>query len=272
MTTVVQTVRYPVAVKEIKAGTVIDDEFIDKLTQVRPFAGPAPADVIIDLVAHKGKVLLQDVVADRYLNEAVLGEKVRNIPMAEVKTPEPVKTPVEVKKPVETWDTSILTGSGTKTYRFVRFEKNGEWKMIGEVQADGTVNSSALPNLQPKPETPKEVRQDSPVMARVYLSSSSLRSGNGNEPTKINLKAGTESVYLRLKFKSEEEFVKYRVELRDESGNLISNQNLKNKNALGIAVSAKKLRKGNYKITLKGAKANQDFEDLDFYNFSIEKK
>ena len=53
---------------------------------------------------------------------------------------------------------------------------------------------------------------------------------------------------------------------------LISTQNLKNKNALGIAVSAQKLRKGNYKITLKGAKADQDFEDLDFYDFSIEKK
>ncbi len=125
---------------------------------------------------------------------------------------------------------------------------------------------------EPKPETPKEVRQVSPVMARFDLSSSSLRSGNGNEPAKINLTAGTESVYLRLKFKTEEEFVKYRVELSDERGNLISNQNFKNKNALGITVSAKQLRKGSYKITLKGAKANQDLEDLDFYNFSLEKK
>ena len=125
---------------------------------------------------------------------------------------------------------------------------------------------------EPKPETPKEVRQESPVMARIALSSSSLRSGNGTEPTKINLKAGTGSVYLSLKFKSEEEFVKYRVELRDGNGNLIASQDLKNKKAVGIAVFAQKLRKGNYKITLKGAKADQDFEDLDFYDFTIEKK
>jgi anti-sigma-K factor RskA len=122
-----------------------------------------------------------------------------------------------------------------------------------------------------KKETPKEVRQDSPVMAQFGLSSSSLRSG-GTEPNKINLRSGTRSVRLRLKFKSEEEFVKYRIELRDGNGTLISSQNLENKNALGITVSAKKLRKGSYKITLKGAKANQDFEDLDFYDFSVEKK
>ncbi len=131
-----------------------------------------------------------------------------------------------------------------------------------------------LPNkqtIEPKPETPKKIRQEAPVMAQFGLSSSSLRSG-GNEPNKINLKAGTESVYLSLKFKTEEEFVKYRIELSDENGNLISSQNRKNKNALGISVSAKKLRKGNYKITLKGAKADQDLEDLDFYDFSIEKK
>ena len=131
-----------------------------------------------------------------------------------------------------------------------------------------------LPDKQmeePKKETPKEVRQVSPVMAQFSLSSSSLRSG-GNEPNKINLKDETASVYLRLKFKSEEEFVKYRIELSDANGNAILSQNLKNKNALGITVSAKTLRKGSYKITLKGAKANQDFEDLDFYNFQVEKK
>lgn len=124
---------------------------------------------------------------------------------------------------------------------------------------------------EPKNETPKEVRQDSPVLAQFGLTSSSLRNG-GNEPTKINLKAGTERVYLRLRFKTEEEFVKYRIELRDANGNLISSQNLKNKNALGITVPAKKLRKGSYKVTLKGAKTDLEFEDLDFYDFSVEKK
>lgn len=122
-----------------------------------------------------------------------------------------------------------------------------------------------------KPQPQPQPREVSPVLAQFGLTSNSLRNG-GNEPNKINLKTGTQNVYLRLKFKTEEEFVKYRIELRDASGNLISSQNLKNKNALGIIISAQKLRKGNYKITLKGAKSDQDFEDLDFYDLIVEKK
>lgn len=123
---------------------------------------------------------------------------------------------------------------------------------------------------EPKNEPQPQPREVSPVMAQFGLTSNSLRNG-GNEPNKINLKTGTQNVYLRLKFKTEEEFVKYRIELRDAGGNLISSQNLKNKNALGITISAQKLRQGNYKITLKGAKSDQDFEDLDFYDFVVEK-
>ncbi|HMS40848.1 MAG TPA: hypothetical protein PKE69_11515 [Pyrinomonadaceae bacterium] len=124
---------------------------------------------------------------------------------------------------------------------------------------------------QPQPQPQPQPRDVSPVLAQFGLTSNSLRNG-GNEPNKINLKPGTQNVYLRLKFKTEEEFVKYRIELRDTRGNLISSQNLKNKNVLGIKISAQKLRKGNYKITLKGAKSDQDFEDLDFFDLIVEKK
>ncbi len=124
---------------------------------------------------------------------------------------------------------------------------------------------------EPKKETPPQPRQVSPVMARLDLFSSDSRSG-GNETNKINLKPETGSVFLRLRFKTEEEFVKYRIEMRDAGGNLISSRNVQNKNSLGITIPAKNLRKGNYKITLKGAKAGQDFEDLDFYDLVVEKK
>ncbi len=125
---------------------------------------------------------------------------------------------------------------------------------------------------EPKKETPKDVKQSLPVTAQFGLSSSSLRSGGGNAPNKINLPAETKSVYLRLKFKTEEEFVKYQVELRDAAGNLISSRNARNKKALGVTVAAKKLPKGNYKITLKGAKAGQEPELLDVFDFIVEKK
>ncbi len=131
-----------------------------------------------------------------------------------------------------------------------------------------------LPNKQtdePKKETPKDVRQNSPVMAQFGLTSASLRSG-GNEPNKINLKAGIARVYLRLKFKTEEEFVKYRIELRDAGGNLIAGRDVGNKKSLGLTVSAKKLRQGDYEITLKGEKKDRNLELLDNYDLRVEKK
>lgn len=152
--TAVTTVKYPVTVSEAKAGTVIDDEFIDKVMQSQPFAGPAPADVIYDLTAHKGKVLLQDVPKGAYLNLVVLGEK----PRGEVKpaeTPKPESPKVEVRKPVEVWDTTLTTGRGVKKYRFERFEKDGPWKFKGEVQEDGSVTPAPLNGNQPIPEAPK---------------------------------------------------------------------------------------------------------------------
>lgn len=152
-TTPVSTVKYPVTVKEAKAGTVIDDEFIDKQMQSRPFAGPAPGDVIYDLTAHKGKVLLQDVPSGAYLNLAVLGEKPKTAEVTPDVTPKPV--PMVEKKPVEKWDTTITTGSGIKKYRFERFEKDGEWVLKGELQTDGSVTPVPFNANQPRPEAPK---------------------------------------------------------------------------------------------------------------------
>ena len=144
------TVKYPVMVSEAKAGTVIDDEFITKFMQVQPFAGPTPGDVIHDLTAHKGKVLIQDVLKGSYLNMNVLGEK-PTTKVAEVAPIEP-KPVVVAKKPFEVWDQTITTGSGIKKFRFYRYEKDGDWKMTGEVQEDGSVTPAPLPNLQPKPD------------------------------------------------------------------------------------------------------------------------
>ena len=43
------------------------------------------------------------------------------------------------------WDVE----SGTKKYRFVMYEKDGEWVFLGEVNKDGTVTSTTQPNVQP---------------------------------------------------------------------------------------------------------------------------
>ncbi len=124
---------------------------------------------------------------------------------------------------------------------------------------------------EPKTETTPQPRQVSPVMARLDLFSSDSRSG-GNEANKISLKPETGSIFLRLRFNTEEEFTKFRIEMRDAGGNLISSRNAQNKKSLNLTIPAKKLRKGIYKITLKGAKADQEFEDLDFFDLIVEKK
>jgi pilus assembly protein CpaB len=158
-------VRFPVTVKEAKAGMVIDDEFLNKVMQVQPFAGPIPPDAIVDLKQYKGRVLIQDVMVGRYLTENAIGEKPKLA--TEVKPPEKVdpKVPPKVepkptgplkpfvKKPVETWDSTIVTGSGTKKVRFVRYEKDGEWVFLGEVDKDGKVTPTTQPNnVQPPPQ------------------------------------------------------------------------------------------------------------------------
>lgn len=129
---------------------------------------------------------------------------------------------------------------------------------------------SPKPTAEPQNETPK-MREAAPVLTQLDLFSSNSRSGGG-EANKIVLKNETRSVYLRLRFKSEEEFTRYRIEMRDAGGNLVAIRELQNKKALGLTVSAQKLRKGDYKITLKGAKTVEEFELLDVFDLMVVKK
>jgi hypothetical protein len=124
---------------------------------------------------------------------------------------------------------------------------------------------------EPKTETSPKPRQPLFALARLNLFSVSSRAGGG-ETNKITLKPEIGSVFLSLRFRTEEEFVKFRMEMRDAGGNLISSRNVENKNSLNLTIPAKNLRQGIYKITLKGAKAEQDFEDLDFYELIVEKQ
>jgi hypothetical protein len=88
----------------------------------------------------------------------------------------------------------------------------------------------------------------------------------------VILKKETKNLYVRLNRDLDQDFEKYLVEVRDDGGNLILSQNLAAKKSLGISIPTKSLANGNYKITLKGAKADEDFKTVSFYNFSVEKK
>jgi hypothetical protein len=148
-------VKIPIAVKEIKAGTTIDDEFLANAMLKNPFAAPAPADAILDLLPHKGRVITQDIPVKAYLTEAVLGDKPKSVETKGVETPKVFESPKpEGKKIAKTWETTITTGSSIKKYRYVMYKGESDWTLLGEVMDDGTVNSGSLPGLQ-KNETPK---------------------------------------------------------------------------------------------------------------------
>ncbi len=118
-------------------------------------------------------------------------------------------------------------------------------------------------------ETPRPIAPPQPMVATITLLPS-LRSDG--ETKKVVLKKETKSLYLRLSRDLDSEFDKYLIEVRDGAGNLISTQKLSAKKALGVSIPTKNLSNRSYKITLKGAKTDEDFKTIGFYNFSVEKK
>ena len=132
--------------------------------------------------------------------------------------------------------------------------------------------SDKTPTIKPTPsptESPKQIEPPQPTLATITLFPS-LRSGG--EVKKVTLKKETKNLYVRLNRDLDRDFDRYLVEVANSNGNLISTQNLSAKKTLGISIPAKSLSNGSYKITLKGAKADEDFKTVGFYNFLVEKK
>jgi Flp pilus assembly protein CpaB len=150
-------IRIPVAIGEIKAGTEITDEFIEKAMRSSPFAAPAPADAILDLTAYKGRKIISDLPQKSYLTVAVLSEATKTIETPKpVDAPKPAETPkTEAKKIAKTWETTITTGTGTKKYRYLMYEGETEWTFAGEVHEDGSTTNGPMPSIQPKPDAAK---------------------------------------------------------------------------------------------------------------------
>lgn len=125
------------------------------------------------------------------------------------------------------------------------------------------------PSETPPAAPPRPPQAPQPVVA-VFSLFPSVRSGG--DVQKIVLKKDAQTVQMRLARENGEDFAKYRAELRDAGGKLIFSQNLSNRKSLISTFPAGIIRQGTYELTLKGAKAGEDFQDISFYNFSIEKK
>ncbi|HNU06416.1 MAG TPA: hypothetical protein PKO33_01540 [Pyrinomonadaceae bacterium] len=143
-------------------------------------------------------------------------------------------------------------------------------------------NANGVNSIEPKKSPANNVRETepqdpkpgprSPVTTSVELFSSVSRSGSENRLNSLALRPETRLVYLRPRFKTEEEFDRYRLELRDAGGKTILTRVFRDKSRPVFRIQADKFRKGIYRVELQGAKADGDFELLDVYELSVEKR
>jgi hypothetical protein len=169
--------------------------------------------------------------------------------------------------------------SGTPTPSIAREETPRE-SLVSNQNTNIKPQNTATPPQSPVPtpkaeEKPKQVPppKQQPVVASFSLDPSpSVRTGGGGTTQNLSIKKETESLRLKLDRNSEEEFERFNVELRDAGRRLIFTRNLRNRKALTVVIPARRLPPGRYELILKGAKADEDFDELNTYNFTIVRK
>jgi Flp pilus assembly protein CpaB len=165
------TVKLPVPVEDLPAGTELTAEVIEKKFKTIEITPPAPVQFALDLKEHSGRFLLRDLAADQFVPRSALGEKNAepkvapdpNLgPTVKEGPADPTEPKVEEKKPVY-WEPTIQTASGPKKYRYQVIE--GDYRYIGEVKEDGSVNkpektpNQVTPPAKPTPEKKPEGEQ-----------------------------------------------------------------------------------------------------------------
>ncbi len=135
------------------------------------------------------------------------------------------------------------------------------------------INGKPKPSPTPSPET-RAPKPSKPSAIFAFNLLPPMRSGM--RPT-LNIPSDTQTVRLRVEHNNAKEYIKYRAEIRDASGDLIWSRE--------IAVTEKTLRKpivldvrggalisGGYELTLSGETADAQLEEINFYNFTVRKK
>jgi hypothetical protein len=149
---------------------------------------------------------------------------------------------------------------------------------------NSNLNPKPLPTPKvsptPKPEITPEIKptatprtiEPKPIIASILLVPS-VRGGGISQ--NLTLKPNTKSVNLSLANDRDEDFDNLRVEITDANGRQISAQNFANSNrkrkTFMIRLSAEKLKSGEYQAVLKGSNDKREFQDLNFFSFSVKK-
>lgn len=99
---------------------------------------------------------------------------------------------------------------------------------------------------------------------------------SSNQSQTLNLKGNVKTVNLQIVNDRAEDFDRFLIEVRNIDGALISAQNFKNTNYnrknFNLQISSQKLASADYQVTLKGADIGAEFQNLNYFYFSIEKK
>ena len=133
-------------------------------------------------------------------------------------------------------------------------------------------NQTRTNEKSPVQPMPKSI-QTQPTFASLLLLPAT-RSNNQNQT--LNLKANVKAVNLQIVNDREEDFDRFRIEVRNIDGALITTRDFKNTNYtrknFNLQIASAKLASADYQVTLKGADTGADFQNLNYFYFSIEKK
>lgn len=129
--------------------------------------------------------------------------------------------------------------------------------------------------ITPTPKKPQKDTQPVQPQPKVFAFSLFPVVRSSERPT-INVPNTAETVNLQIIHDNQKEFVKYRAELRNENGLLISQREipLSKKNITrpaNLSLRNSQLKSGAYELTLIGISEEGNPEELKFYNFKVKK-
>lgn len=145
-------------------------------------------------------------------------------------------------------------------------------------QNETPVNSNAQPKPSPsKPDSNRKEETTPAPQQPIFAAFTLLPPTRSSERPTFIVPRQAEIVRLAVVHDNREKFVKYRVEIRDADGDLIWSReipvNAKTlSKPLSLNVRSNALKSGLHELTLSGATADGQLEEINFYNFSVQKK
>lgn len=138
-------------------------------------------------------------------------------------------------------------------------------------------NKTANANqLKAGEKTTDEPKPQIPVIKPAFASLLLLPATRSGPSQTLTLKSNVKALNLQIVNDREEDVDRFRVEVRNVDGDLIAAQNFKNtgynRRSFNLQIPAKNLASADYQVTLKGADAGAELQNLNYFYFSIEKK